>query len=235
MERSPSSSPGRSPRVGIDVAGPGPRPPRSLSPRCRRAATPRRRGPVGRGLRGVGRPRRRRPPVARASPWRRGAAASEVPAGAGGRRPARPRVRAECSSRPPIVAPPLRHRSEIASEPPAAAAARRDGRRAASGCPRSPPRPPRHRDGRLLDAGASLRATHAANCPMILSATSAITPRPNCAGFPVIVMSVTIETPSCRPRRPPAGGHLRGRGAVAARVAPVGLDDHLVRGLVPVT
>ena len=29
---------------------------------------------------------------------------------------------------------------------------------------------------------------------MILSATSEITPRPNCAGFPVIVMSVTIET-----------------------------------------
>ena len=29
---------------------------------------------------------------------------------------------------------------------------------------------------------------------MILSATSEITPRPNCAGFPVIVMSVIIET-----------------------------------------
>ena len=42
--------------------------------------------------------------------------------------------------------------------------------------------------------GASLRATHAANWPMILSATSEITPRPNCAGFPVIVMSVTMVT-----------------------------------------
>src|SRR5690606_32902570 len=43
-------------------------------------------------------------------------------------------------------------------------------------------------------SGASLLATHAENWPMILSATSEMTPRPNWAGRPVMVMSVTIVT-----------------------------------------
>jgi hypothetical protein len=43
-------------------------------------------------------------------------------------------------------------------------------------------------------SGASLLATQAENWPMILSATSEMTPRPNWAGRPVMVMSVTIVT-----------------------------------------
>lgn len=48
--------------------------------------------------------------------------------------------------------------------------------------------------GSAVSFSVSLSARQDENWPMILSATSEITPRPNCAGRPVMVMSVTIVT-----------------------------------------
>ena len=64
---------------------------------------------------------------------------------------------------------------------------------------------------------------------MILSATSEMTPRPNCAGRPVMVMSVTIVTAVLSgPSATIVPVTVALGGAVAAGVAPAGVDDDLV-------
>ena len=118
---------------------------------------------------------------------------------------------------------PARRRAEPATAP--GAAARR-------------PRSPLARERLVGDIRVGRRrrpsweARHSANCPTSLPATSAITPRPNCAGLPVTFRSVTTDT--CAGALVDQGGpDRRSSRPRSARLLAVGLDHGHPCGLVP--
>ena len=101
----------------------------------------------------------------------------------------------------------------------------------------------RCRVGRAVGAASGLGASArrrvstsrlrlSANWPSSLLDTSAITPRPNCATLPVMLRSVSMLHGGAVAVGDERGGDGGRRVALAARVATLGLEHHLVVGLV---
>ena len=142
---------------------------------------------------------------------------------AAARRPARRRAGGGRGAARPAAA-------AVAGRRPRGPAARRG---AAPAAPRR--RPPRRRSRAAPGRGPASRrcSRQATNWPSSLSETSCITPRPNCAGLPVIARSVThLDVGGAAGRLGHRQRDLGAGGAVAALVLALGVDDEAVRRLV---